>query len=233
MYRDHQPMSPWVLTALALGCLACTSGETKSGDAETAQGDTAVAAAETEQAPATPSGGAVASEAVNAPLAVEDIERWERGQRAEIEEVDKRWAKLKDAKSAMDTMSVQLSVAEEQSVNEVGARAAGVSVDRYQQIDNMIMRVLGARMSADLMQQGRDAMKKSRAEIDTTKLTPEQRAEVRRMYAQADSAVEDPYKDLAPDVAAVFQRRAAQLDTLRWSLVAAIMGKALRPGAKP
>ncbi len=229
MYRVHERTSAWVLTAVALACLACTSSETKSGEgdtgqSDTAQADTAVAAAETQQAPAA-AGGAVQSEAVDAPLAVADIERWERGQRAEMEEVEKSLEKLKSAKTGMDSASAQLG-AMEMSTIEAGARAAGLSVDRYRRIDDMIGRVLSTRMMGE-------ATQKMYAGADTTGLPAEVRAKIREGRAQADSAFADPYKDLAPDVAAVIKRRAAELDTLRWGLVGARMGKPLKTGAKP
>ena len=227
MYGNPWRKSAWALTALALACLACTSSDSGSADADTAPGDTAVAAEETTTPSADASAGAVQSEQVDAPLTAADIERWERGQRAELEAVDKELAKLKSAKSATDTLSVQMSVTEQSTV-EAGVRAAGVSESRYRRIDAMIGQVLSARMMSEATQKDR-----AKAAMDTANMTPEVRARVRESLAQMDSAWGDPFKDLPSDAAAALRPRAAQLDTLRWTLIAARMGKTLKGDPKP
>jgi len=213
-----------VLVVGALAAAGCARGD-DAARADSNQAETAAAQGETAATPAATgtAGRAADASASNAPLTAEDIERWERGQRAELKAVEKVLEDLKSAKTATDTLSLQFKVNE---TVEEGARAAGVSVERYRWVDEQIGQALTARMMGG-------AMQKELAKVDTTDMPAEMRARMREGKAQMDSAWGDPFKGLSPDVAAVLKRRAAELDTLRWSLVGARMGKTLKGDPKP
>ena len=183
-------------------------GDSARGD-DTAQADTA-ATAEAAGA-AAPTSAVAAGNPADAPMTAEDVDRYERGVRAEIEAAQKAVEDRKRAKSSADSLSAQFAALEQNTI-EAGARAAGVSVDRYRTLNNTMNQVLGARQMGAVMQ-------KQTKDMDTTNLTPEQRARVREGMAQANAAWGDPYKDLAPDVATVVKQRADQLDSLRQQLL--------------
>ena len=209
-----------VLLISALAAAGCQHRDTNSARSESALADTAVAtvpaapdaassaAADSAAAITT---GAAAGGAVDAPMTIEDVDRYERGVRAEIDVARKAVDDRKRAKSSSDSLSAQFAALEQNTV-EAGARAAGVSVERYRAINGVMDRVLGARQMGAAMQKQAKAM-------DTTGLSAEDRARVREGMAQAHAAFGDPYKDLPPDVAAVVKRRADQLDALRAQLL--------------
>jgi hypothetical protein len=105
----------------------------------------------------------------SAPLAVEDIARWEKGMAAELAAVQEAGAKLKSAKTGEDTLSALMGV-QEMTTTPVGARAAGVDEERYS--------ALRSDLSA-----ATSYLTPHLGGIDTTLLSPAQREEMRQMNA--------------------------------------------------
>lgn len=218
----HRSISA-ALLALALALpLACGTGG--GDDAEQAAGDSAadvedsagagggdVAAA---VAPAaTP---AAASNPVTAPVTAEDFERYERGLAAEIAAVRKAMIDRRAAKSSTDSLTAQFA-ALEAGTQEVGAQAAGVSVDRYRYLNQE----LGATVSARVMS---PAMLKGLADSSAIQNLPAERQEearknMREMRAvYSDSAV---HRRIPAELQRAFKSRAsARLDTLWQELFA-------------
>ena len=135
----------WALTASLL--TAC-GGSGESADADAADSaaaetevDTEAAATEASPAPAAPA--PPAAEQTSAPLAVEDIDRWQRGMAAELEAVRAAGAKLKAAKSGADTVSAMMG-ANDMATRDAGAAAAGLSPERYQFVRTTLSSAAGS-----------------------------------------------------------------------------------------
>lgn len=114
-------------TALVAGC-GTHKPDAAAADTAAAQDDTASAAPAPAQENASAAGAA--GERTSAPLAIADIERWQRGVAAELEAVHEAGAKLASAKTGEDTLNATFA-ATEMSTVKAGASAAGVSEDRY------------------------------------------------------------------------------------------------------
>lgn len=182
---------------------ACGGG----GDAtDSAVADTAAAVDTASLGAVAPSAGS----AVDAPLSPSDIDAFERGLRAELEAVNKAIADKAAAKSGTDTLSAIMGATEQQTV-EAGARAAGLTVDRYRTIVNAISGALAARQG--------QAMMANMPQPDTSTLTAEQKAQVRKNAEEMKNAFGNPFKDLPADVASALEPRAAALDSLRMLVV--------------
>jgi hypothetical protein len=163
MRFDHLPRAA-IMCALAFSLAsACGRGDAREdADASADATDTAAAQAASDPAPApTP-----ATNGVSGPLAVADIERWERGMAGELEAVKSAAAKLKSAKTGEDTLSAMMGV-QEMSTLEAGAKAAGVDPERYKVIRSSLS-AAAAYMTPEL------------GGIDTTMLSPAQRTELRQ-----------------------------------------------------
>lgn len=128
--------SALVAALLALPLIASCGG----GEADSADTDTAVT---TDTAGATTPGAGAAAEPADRPLAVADIEAYERGLRAELEAVNKAIKDKAAAKPSTATPSAMMAAMDQQTV-DAGARAAGVSVDRY----SLRMTLVGTRLKA-------------------------------------------------------------------------------------
>jgi len=150
------------------------------------------------------------AEPADAPLSPSDVDAFERGLRAELEAVNKAIADKAAAKSGTDTLSAIMAATEQQTV-EAGARAAGLSVDRYRTIVNAISGALAARQG--------QAMMANMPQPDTSSLTAEQKAQVRKNAEEMKNAFGNPFKDLPPDVASALEPRAPALDSLRMLVV--------------
>jgi hypothetical protein len=105
----------------------------------------------------------------SAPIAVEDIERWEKGMAAELAAVQAAGVRLSSARTGEDTLSALMGV-QEMTTTPVGARAAGVDEERY--------RVVRSDLSAATAY-----LTPHLGGIDTTMLSPAQREEMRQMNA--------------------------------------------------
>ena len=70
-------------------------------------------------------------ESTSAPLSVEDIDRWQRGMEAELQAVQEAEQSFNQAATSDDSLNAMMA-ANDMSTRSAGARAAGVSEDRYQ-----------------------------------------------------------------------------------------------------
>jgi hypothetical protein len=147
------------------------------------------------------------------PVTVADIDRWSQGMAAELEAVHAAAAKLKQAKTADDTSNAMAGMLDTQTLG-AGAQAAGVDGERYNLIRSTFSTAAGY-------------LAPSIGGLDTTNLSPEQRADMRR-----DNAAQlDQMKDvLPPDVVSALTPRAAELRTKDLELTAARL-KAAGAGA--
>ena len=175
---------PTIAAGLSVASLyACGTRDAKP---DAASQDTASA----EAAPA----DAAPADAGPKPLTVADIDRWDSGMAAELEAVHAAAARLKQAKTADDTATAMGAMLDMATL-EAGAQAAGVDGERY----NLIRSSFSGAASY---------LAPSVAGLDTTRLTPEQRADMRR-----DNAAQlDQMKDVVPpDVVSALAPRAAEL----------------------
>lgn len=143
MPRSTVRAAVWVLTAsLLAGCGG--SGERDADDAADSAAETAAEseAAESEAAPP-PAAAPSAAEQTSAPLAVEDIDRWQRGMEAELTAVREAGAKLRSAKTGADTLSAMMG-ANDMTTRDAGAAAAGLSSERYQFVRTTLSSAVGS-----------------------------------------------------------------------------------------
>ena len=115
-------------------------------------------AADTSSQPADP---------ISAPLAVEDIGRWEKGLAAELAAVQESGTKLESARTGEDTLSALMGV-QEMTTTPVGAEAAGMDQERYRMVRSNLAAAV-AYLTPHL------------GGIDTTMLSVAQREEMREM----------------------------------------------------
>jgi hypothetical protein len=188
------PIAAGVLMAGLYGC------GTPDAKRDAASQDTASA----EAAPADATPAAAAAETGQQPLTVADIDRWAKGMAAELEAVHAAAAKLKEAKTADDTMTAMMGV-QDMSTLDAGAQAAGVDRERY----NLVRTTLSEAASY---------LAPSVGGLDTTGLSPDQRAEMSRGNAAQLEQMKDR---IPPDVVSALTPRAAQLRKQDLELVAA------------
>jgi hypothetical protein len=207
--RLDSPFSTVGAVLLVAAFYGCGAGDPKppaDGDAaeDTAPAQDASAEAVPAAAPADPGQQA---------LSVADIDRWAKGMAAELEAVHAAGAKRKAAKTGDDTVSAMMAV-QDQATLETGAMAAGVDGERY----NLIRSTFSTAASY---------LAPSVGGIDTTGLSPDQRAEIRA----GNSAQLEQMKDvLPPDVVLALKPRAVELRTKDLELTTARM-KAAGMGA--
>jgi hypothetical protein len=112
----------------------------------------------------------------------------------ELQAVQDAVAKLKDAKTGDDSLTVKMGM-QDMGTSEAGARAAGLDQERY----NLIRSNLSAAASYLAPEIGG---------VDATTLSPEQRAEMKR----GNEAQLEQMKDMVPaEVVAALAPRAAEL----------------------
>jgi len=125
---------------------------------------------------------------------------------AELEAVHDAAEKRKTAKTADDTVAAMMAL-QDMATLEAGAKAAGVNGDRY----NLIRSSFSAAASY---------LAPSVGGIDTTGLSPDQRADIRA----GNAAQLEQMKDVVPaDVVSALTPRAAELRTRDLELTAARM----------
>jgi hypothetical protein len=206
-----------VVVALLVGCARGGDSAGAASDTQTVAGELGDTAQTTPAAQ--PSGQTAAPDprvykpTEGEPISVSDLDAYVRGVRAEIDSIQRARARLRDAKSQMDSLNV-IAAAVPHNTQPHGAARAGLSLDRYRAVVDRVEGVLAARdMSA--------AWATQKAQMDTMDLPAEIRAQARANMAQAESAWSDPYKGLAPEVTEAIKRRSAELDTLRARLLRA------------
>jgi hypothetical protein len=184
---------------LALTLTACGGGDSDTDDAAPpAQAADAEPASEAPQASdASPSAG------TTVPVTVADIDSWKKGMTAELEVVRAAGTKLKEAKTADDTLSAMMGL-QETATWEAGAKAAGLDVERYKFINSE----LSAAVSYLTPQLGG---------IDTTILSPAQRQELRESNA---SQLKEMEERVPAEVVEALRPRADELRKQNLELVA-------------
>jgi hypothetical protein len=159
MLRISRFQTPASLFTMLL--VAACGGSADNGESQDeAAADAPAPASDPSNEPASPT---------NAPLSVEDIERWEKGRAAELAAVQEAGKKLGTAKTGEDTLSAVMGV-QEMTTRAVGARAAGLDEERY----NVVRSELSSAVAYLTPHLGG---------IDTTMLSPAQREEMRQMNA--------------------------------------------------
>ena len=161
-------------------------------------------AASAEDAAADAAPAAAPADGGQKPLTVADIDRWERGMAAELEAVHAAAAKLKEAKTADDTLTA-MTATQDMSTLEAGAQAAGVDRERYNLIRSTFSSAAGY-------------LAPSVGGLDTTTLSSDQRAEIRRGNAEQLEQLNDV---VPPDVISALTPRAPELRKKDLELVAA------------
>ncbi len=187
-------LRPSLAAALAIALLsavACGSGDDAVEDTLAAiEGDQAAMTAPTASAAAEPT--APTADA-NAPLTVDDIDRWQRGMEAELAAVREAGASLARATTSTDSATA-IFAANDMATRDEGARGAGVDEERYARIAGTLSDLAGLMaplsatmsvegMSADMqkqMQEGRD-----RSLAEASKQVPAEVLEALRPRAEA------------------------------------------------
>ena len=188
----------------ALACaLALTLTACGGGDSDTDEAAPAAEAADTEAASEAPQASDAASAGTMAPVTVADIDGWKKGMAAELEVVRAAGTKLKEAKTADDTLSAMMGM-QEMATQEAGAKAAGLDVERYKFVNSE----LSAAVSYLTPQLGG---------IDTTMLSPAQREELRESNAAQLKQMEER---VPAEVVEALRPRAAELRKQSLELVA-------------
>jgi len=129
------------LLAAAALLAACGRADTPNAEDDSPSADTTAATDSSAAAAPAPTGAAAASDA-QAPLAVDDIDRWQRGMEGELQAVHDAATKLRDAKSSTDSLSA-LMAANDMGTRDAGAKAAGVDPERYQRIRSTFSGIVG------------------------------------------------------------------------------------------
>lgn len=184
---------------LALTLTACGGGDTDTEDAAP-PAEAADAEAASEASPATEAGPAAAA---TAPVTVGEIDSWQKGMGAELEAVRAAGAKLKDAKTADDTLSAMMGM-QEMATQEAGAKAAGLDLERYKYINSELSAAVSYLTPA-------------LGGIDTTMLSPAQRDELRESNAAQLKQMEER---VPTDVIEALRPRADELRKQSLELVA-------------
>ena len=127
---------PFSHTAFAVAVAVALLTACGGGDASSDADDTTAEAAQEDTASTDPGGMAATpasppAEVTSRPLAPDDIDRWTRGMEAELQAVRDAGTKLKSARTGEDTLGAIFG-ANDMSTRDAGAKAAGVSSERYQ-----------------------------------------------------------------------------------------------------
>lgn len=204
-----------VALALAMGTVACGG----DADEETAADEQQQEVAQAQDAgsqPAAPTG---------APLTAADFDAYERGIRKEKEILEELVKKAAAATKDEEKMELMMAAMEDQTMDD-GARAAGLSLERYRELSNRMDQVLGASSKSVMGSALRQQTAASEAQIDSLAaqgLPAAQIADMRKgnaqMREQMDTNEKNALEQIAPDAREVFQQRALQLDSLRMTTV--------------
>jgi hypothetical protein len=190
--RSVRPVLPSILAGLLIGC----GGD---GAKEEAAPDPAVETT-SDAVPAS----APAANPSDTPVGVADIDRWAKGMAGELEAVQAAAGKLKSAKTGKDSIAAIMGVQESNTL-EAGASAAGLDPERY--------RLVKSNLSAAAAYLAPEV-----GGIDTTMLSPEQRAEIRKTN---ETRLTEMQGSVPSDVVAALKPRAAELRKQDLELVGA------------
>jgi hypothetical protein len=204
-----------VALALALSTVAC-GGDSDEETAEQEQLEEVALPQDAGSQPAAPTG---------APLTAADFDAYERGIRKEKEILDELVRKAATTTKDEDKMELMMAAMEDQTMDD-GARAAGLSLERYKDLANRMGQVLGASSKSVMGSALRQQTLASEAQIDSLAaqgMPAAQIADMRKgnaqMREQMDTNEKNALEQIAPDAREVFQQRAAQLDSLRMTTV--------------
>lgn len=212
------PQRKTLVLALVLASTLAACGRDEAPPADGT--DTPTAAAGEASAPA---GDALQAESASAPpqspdhtvarpLVPSDLDAYVAGLKREIEMLKPHVEAVKAAREKKDTAAETAALlAMSQPYEEEAAKAAGLELERYQHVRQVIDEVLSKRQAVELLEQQVATMESA----DTSGLTPEQKAENDKAIAGFRAMIEDPYADLQPDFAAAMKAREGELDTLR------------------
>lgn len=155
-------------TLLLLLLLAACGGGDRSPDASDADTNDAAAGDAPRPEPTMDPARIPTADPSSAPLTPEDIGRWEKGMQGELEAVQAAAAKLKAARTGEDSLNAVMGVQETNTI-EIGAKAAGVDLNRYKLIRSSLSKAVKQFTPPEM--EG----------MDTTKMPEDMRAEFRIM----------------------------------------------------
>lgn len=172
-----------LVSVFALSMVAC-------GKSESPGGSRPQAAAPAPAAPPAPAPAAPQRDALTA----QDVERWQRGLAAEKKAVQEAGARLAAAKDENAKLEA-LHGTTEMATNEIGAKAAGVDVDTYRRIGQVLSMAAAQFSPVEL-------------EMDVSQAPPELIDQLKQAKA---AGMERVSKQLPPDVIEAIRPRAAEL----------------------
>jgi pyruvate/2-oxoglutarate dehydrogenase complex dihydrolipoamide acyltransferase (E2) component len=185
--------------SLTIFTLALLLGGCGGKDSETDTADqTAAAEAEAEPEASAPPDEPTEEEEnpVEAPLAAEDIDRWDKGMEAELNAVRQGQEKLKIARTQEDSVNAMLEV---QETAEEGGKAAGLDPERYRFVDTKLSDLASSLSSWT----GSDTTS------DTTGVEGAVGEEMRRMQ---EAAIQNASEEVPPEVVEAMKPRADELN---------------------
>jgi hypothetical protein len=201
--------------ALALGTAAC-GGDAEEETAAEEQQEEVAQAQDAGMQPAAPTG---------APLTAADFDAYERGLRKEKEILEELVKKSAAATKDEEKMELMMAAMQDQTMDD-GARAAGLSLERYRDLSQRMDQVLGASSKSIMGSALRQQTVASETQIDelaSQGMPAAQIADMRKgnaqMREQMDANEKTSLEQVAPDAREVFQQRALQLDSLRMTTV--------------
>jgi hypothetical protein len=205
--RTSFPTLAGLLLLLALG--GCGGADEAAGD-EAAATDVAADATDPDAYDDTGAdASADAGDELPPPLALapSHLDPLVRGITAENARLEKAVQRLKAAETDRETLAA-LSEIDADTLDGLGAEAAGLAAHEYRFLRDALYEHLGA---VDT----RNALQAQYADADTTGMDEATAAEARRMAAEVMAAVPDPYADLDPALADALRQRHAELASLR------------------
>lgn len=207
------PFRPIICGSLlfATALVACTKGESTDTTDSAIAADSSAMVADATPAAETNSASSSSSNA-NAPLVVDDLDRWQRGMAAEAAAVNDAIAKLASAKTESDSTNLMMGTAE-LSTRRAGADAAGIDEARYQHIASTLSNLASQLVPLE-------------QEMDVTQMPAAMLAEMKQARAAGTARVT---AGVAPEVVTAMTARATALRTQEKALLAA-RAKALGMG---
>ena len=220
---------PRILTVTALAIAFTTSVGCKGGgdaDADTAAaeagaGDTTSASADASGSPgASGSSASATNTPSDGPITVADVDAYERGLAAELAEVRKSADQMRSAKNTEDSTKAMFGSLDMQT-QPVGAKAAGIPLDRYKHVSILLGNAISARkMNPALAKMGEDTSSLAQLPAEAREQARKNMAEMRAQ--NSDSVI---YRDIPPELREQFKQRVAtRLDTL-WSELFALRAR--------
>ncbi len=151
-----------------------------------------------------------------------DVDAYRRGQKGELERVEKIITDLGTTTDEAEKKALLEQLNDRMASLEHGAQVSGMSSARYLAVSATIEDMIVRRRRADFV---------TRMGVDTTRiagLPPERQAKIRAAIA----AAETPYAGLPPATVAAVSPRVAELDSLH-VITGSLVGQALRAANAP